>query len=124
MRASMYYVTVEDNRVLGILNYEPNVPETVKVFPISPEQYESLTTSQTHFFNPTKGELELMPEEFEDFKLEKLARTDGKAFLAATDWKILRHWRERTLGITTTLSEEELFHLELKRDEVAKSVSR
>lgn len=119
----MFHVLVEGNRVLSIINYEASIPEGVKSFPISSEQYESLN-SKTHYFDAVKGELVLMPKDFENHKLERLAKTNGKAYLAETDWKVLRHLREKTLGLATTLSEEELLALEQKRHEVAASISR
>jgi hypothetical protein len=43
-------------------------------------------------------------------------------FLRDTDWKVLRHLRELTLGTTTTLTEEEFIALELERQNMAKSI--
>lgn len=40
---------------------------------------------------------------------------ESQAFLAATDWKILRHIRQNALGELPTLSEEEYLALEAER---------
>jgi hypothetical protein len=43
-------------------------------------------------------------------------------FLASTDWKVLRHIRQKALGETTSLTEEEYLALELQRSQVAASI--
>jgi hypothetical protein len=45
-------------------------------------------------------------------------------FLASTDWKVLRHIRQKALGETTSLTEEEYLALELQRSQAAASVVR
>ena len=45
----MYYVCIENNQITTILNYQPNVPDTVLVTEITNEQYDQLVNN-THFF--------------------------------------------------------------------------
>ena len=46
----MHYVCIENNTVVGILNYEPNVPSSVIVVQI-PDQQSLQIAQGTHYFN-------------------------------------------------------------------------
>ena len=46
----MHYVCIENNIVVSILNYAPNVPTSVSVVEISNEQADQLV-AQTHYFD-------------------------------------------------------------------------
>lgn len=43
-------------------------------------------------------------------------------YLSSTDWKILRHLREKTLQAKTSMTEEEFIALEQERQSIAKSI--
>lgn len=47
---------------------------------------------------------------------------EAKAFLDATDFKVLRHIRQKALGQQLSLSEEEYLHLEQQRSDAAASI--
>lgn len=119
----MKYVCIEDNRVCGIMEYEPNVPDTVTVTVITDEEYEQLN-SRTHYFDIPSSSV--LP--YDDTALDQLdqltVNEDKIKFLAKTDWKVLRHIREKALRIPTSLSEDEYFDLELQRHDAANAIKR
>lgn len=51
-----------------------------------------------------------------------LTNNEVRAFLAETDWKVLRHIRQKALGQETTLTEEEYLALEAEREAKASLV--
>jgi hypothetical protein len=55
--------------------------------------------------------------------LEKLS-TEALRYLESTDWKVLRHIRQKALGITTSMNDEEYLEFELGRVEAANKVVR
>lgn len=118
----MYYVCIENNQVISILNYQPSIPNTVSVVEISDDDYHRLE-NKTHHFNIESNSVEpLTPEQ----ALQQQIFNDNnqkKEFLNSTDWKILRHLREKTLGIETSMSEDEYLELENQRQELAKSIT-
>jgi diaminopimelate decarboxylase len=117
-----HYVCIENNLIISTLNYEPNVPATVEVHEISDEQHK-LITDGSHHFNVTTKKVELIVGEVADARAAEKEKIATLAFLANTDWKILRHIREKALGITTSMSEEDYIQLELQRNSRAKSIN-
>lgn len=114
----MYYVCIENDEVVSILNYEPNVPSTITVVTISDESYQQLA-EQTHTFDVvTKSIRPLDPSIIRDREKEKLNAVE-REFLNSTDWKVMRHIRQRTLGVPTTLTEAEYLDLETQRQAAA-----
>ena len=114
----MYFICVEDNAVIGILNYEPEVPETITVYQITDQQYESIK-EETHIFDLGSGQVVENPN-FSPTKKETFEKNaQERHFLNSTDWMILRHLRQKSLGITTTLSEEQYIELETQRHEAS-----
>ena len=114
----MYYVCIENNLVTSIMSYEPAVPSTVSVVTISNDQYGQIM-AQTHRFDVSSGTVvavnsaELIQKEID--KTNAIERE----FLNSTDWKILRHIRQKSLNITTTLTDAEYLALEQQRNEAA-----
>ena len=119
----MRYICIEDDRISGVLNYEPNVPESVKVVTIDDAEYDKLT-QRTHYFDiPT---LSVLP--YDKSETDKLAAQEAnlehQRFLKASDWKVLRHIREKALGVPTSLSDDEYIELELERERHANAIIR
>lgn len=114
----MYYVCIENNLVTSIMPYEPAVPSTVNVVEITKIQYDQIMT-QTHRFDVASNTVVAVdPAEIaqrEQYKLNGLDRE----FLNSTDWKILRHLRQKALNVTTTMSEVEFLELEQQRQAAA-----
>lgn len=117
----MYYVCVEENQVIGVTNYLPNTPHTVRVIKISDKDYEEISAGKK-YFDVVSGKVkkcdssDLKPREVEKRNLE------NREFLASTDWKVLRHIREKALGIPTSMSDEEYLALEKQRQMIASKI--
>lgn len=111
----MKYICTENDIITSVLNYEPNVPDTVKVYEIDDLEFEKIN-NKTHYFDVTKQQILDMPDEvlLKQKLDEKIA--EALAFLQKTDWKVLRHIREKSLGIDTTLNETEYLTLEQTRE--------
>jgi hypothetical protein len=120
----MNYVCIEDKKIIGIFNYQPAVPESVTVVEITDEQAEQIKAG-THYLD-TDNVVKSRPQEDLDSEAEskriELENAEKREFLNSTDWKILRHLRQKALGIETSLTEEEYADLENQRQEAANSI--
>jgi len=117
----MYYICIENNDVVSVLNYEPNVPETVEIIEISNDDYKKIE-KETHFFNVETKTVQEVAQEVLDQKVAYVKNSEFRDFLCESDWKVLRHIREKTLGLETSLSEEEYIELEQTRQQAADSI--
>lgn len=119
----MYYICVEDDCVTSVLNYEPNVPQSVTVIAISDDEYAKLE-QRTHYFDiPTSSVQPYAKSETDKLAAQEVNK-DCQRFLNNTDWKVLRHIREKALGIPTSLSEVEYLDLEMQRERHAAAIKR
>jgi hypothetical protein len=122
----MYYVVIEDNKISGILNYEPNVPETHTVIEISNEVYESIVTAKTHYFDLADNTVKPYSQTHLDTEAAKEAQritnAEKRKFLADSDWKVMRHIREKALGQSTTLTDQQYLDLEQARATAAAAI--
>jgi hypothetical protein len=122
----MHYIVVENNQIMGIMPYEPAVPESAQVITITDEQYSDIFTSKTHFFDPAALEVKLKPQEqFSKEQQDEAARIQNiekKEFLNSTDWKVMRHIREKALGQSTSLTDQEYLDLEQARATAAAAI--
>jgi hypothetical protein len=122
MELIMHYVCLENNQVISIVNYEPSVPNTVTVVSITDSEFKSIE-DKTHQFDIEAGRVvplsaaELLNQQTYNSNVEKLE------FLRSTDWKILRHLREKALNVETSMTEEEYLTLENERQQTAKSIT-
>ena len=114
----MHYVCIENNQVTGIQSYEPAVPSSVSVVTITDQQHQQII-DQTHRFDvPSRTVVAVdsaILAEKEQYRLNGLERE----FLNSTDWKILRHMRQKALNISTSLTELEFLELEQQRQAAA-----
>lgn len=117
----MYYVCVENSEITSILSYEPNVPNEVLVYEIADDEYQKLM-AQTHHFNVHTSEIVPVGAEVIERQETEVANGQEKEFLNSTDWKVLRHIRQKALGIPTTLTEAEYLALEQEREDAAQRV--
>lgn len=118
----MYYVCVENNRIISVLNYEPAAPDTVTVKQISDHDYELLNSGSHYFDIPTYSILphsSSVLDAIEQQKQSAVLRTQ----LENTDWQVLRHIRQKALGVPTSLSEAEYLDLELERNRIAAEIT-
>jgi hypothetical protein len=114
----MHYVCIENNTVISILNYQPNVPVTVTVQEISDEQANQIAI-QTHYFDINSRSVIAVDSAITDQKNKDLANGQEREFLNSTDWKILRHLRQKALAVATTMTESEYLALEQQRQDAA-----
>lgn len=113
----MYYACIENNIITSILNYRPNVPETIKIVELSEEDHKQIVAGTKKY--------DAFSNSFVSVTNQKSAAdvaADKKKYLASTDWMVLRHLREKALGEKTSLSEQEYLNLESERQAIAQSI--
>jgi len=122
----MHYLLVEDNQVTSILNYEPNVPDTVTVVPITDEEHKDLTESKVSYFDIPSMQIKKYTQDQlnsqKSLEEQNKINAENREFLNSTDWKILRHLRETNLGVPTSLSQEQYLDLEQQRKGAASRI--
>jgi hypothetical protein len=118
----MYYVCVENNQIISVLNHLPAVPDTVAVKEISDHDYELLTAGSHYFDMPTQSILPHSSSVLDTREQEKQSVVFKKQ-LQDTDWQVLRHIRQKALGVPTSLSEAEYLDLELERNRIAAQIT-
>ena len=122
----MYYIVVENDQISTVINYEPTVPSGTTVVSIENDDYEKIVTDKTHYFdvstltvkshNQSYIDAEVLKKQQEQINIEK------REFLHSTDWKVMRHIREKALGQTTTLTDQEYLDLEQDRADAAAAI--
>ncbi len=117
----MYYVCIENNNVVSVLNYMPNVPSSVTVIEITDEQHNQIT-AETHKFDVATKTVIVNPDYSNSAKEQEKKNAVEREFLRNTDWKVLRHIRQKALGQSTTLSEAEYLELEQQRAAAANRI--
>lgn len=71
------------------------------------------------------GKAEELPEAMAEMEAQAISekeKADALQFLNQSDWKILRHIRQKALGMELSLSEEEYLALEQQRADAASKV--
>ena len=117
----MYYVCIENDTIVSILNYSPNVPNTVSVFEITDEQANQIN-AQTHYYDiPTKS-VRTVDASVTAQKAVDAANAEQREFLRSTDWQVLRHIRQKALNVPTSLTDAEYIALEQQRADAAASI--
>lgn len=122
----MYYLLVENNQVISVLDYEPEVPDSVTVVMLTAEEHKNLVEDKISYFDvPSmsikKYSQDQLNQQASVEETEKI-NAENRDFLSKTDWKVLRHLREKALGIATSLSEDEYLELEHRREAAANSI--
>lgn len=110
----MHYVCIENNSITNILNYEPSVPNSVTVVTITDDEYKTIM-EQTHRFDIGTRSVVAVDSNILSAKATEQANAVEKEFLRSTDWKVLRHIRQKALGVPTSLSDSEYLDLEEQR---------
>jgi hypothetical protein len=108
----MYYICIENDNVISVLSYRPHVPSTVTVREIIDDDYKKIEIG-THYFDIPS---DTVKEKSSEMTTPFIKAAQNREFLNSTDWQILRHIREQTLGKPTTLSQAEYLELERQRD--------
>ena len=114
----MHYVCIEDNKVISILNYQPNVPNTVSVVQVSDQQNQQIVDG-THYFDVATRTVVPMASSALTQKEQDTRNGVEREFLNRTDWKVLRHIRQKALGIPTSLTDQQYLELEQQRQAAA-----
>ena len=117
----MHYYCVENNQICSVSNYEPNVPESVSVYQV-PDDIHDRIQAKDWWFNVESRQAEPLPTRVAAQLDADKTRQEKLTFLASTDWKILRHLRQKALNMETTLAEHEYLDLEFQRERTARSV--
>ena len=117
----MWYLLVENNRVIGLQPDEPNAPDSVRVYDIPDDDYVKLK-DQTHYWDIDTAQLVANSAEYDAEQAQMKANGNEREFLNTTDWKVLRHIRQKHLGIATSLTEEQYTELENQREAAAQRV--
>ena len=122
--SDVYYVCVEDGRVISMSTHQPNTPDSVTVRTITADEWNSINEEETHWFNPGNLAVELLPDAVTNQKAVDENNRTQLSFLENTDWKVMRHIREKALGQPTTLSEDDYIALENERAVAAAAIDR
>ena len=122
----MYYVLIENNEFIGTFNYEPNVPDTVTVVQITDQDHLNIVENKTHYFDISTRSVKSYNQEqlnqvVRDKEIE-LTNAENREFLNSTDWKVLRHIRQKALGVATSMTEAEYLALEQQRSDAASRI--
>lgn len=115
------FVCVEDDKVIGIQEYEPSVPETVSVYQITEEEYKGIIDGSLVFNIKKKKVTEPLAKDLKE-KAKQDEIQEARKFLNSTDWQIMRHIRETALKMKTSLTEEEYLKLERERHMAAAKI--
>jgi hypothetical protein len=114
----MYYVCIENNQITGIQSYEPAVPSTVSVATISDTQHAQIM-AQTHQFDVASRTVIAVNQSIIDQQEQDRLNGLEREFLNSTDWKIMRHIRQKALNVATSLTDTEYTELEQQRQAAA-----
>lgn len=114
----MYYVCIENNHITGIQSYEPAVPSTVTVTTISDGQHAQII-AQTHRFDVASATVVAVDQAILNQQEQDRSNGIEREFLNSTDWKILRHIRQKALNVATSLTDIEYIALEQQRQAAA-----
>ena len=115
------FLCIENGEVISVLPYKPNVPSSVEVVEITDKE-DAQIRENTHYFDVVSKTVKPVPTaELEKQQAEK-DNIQFTHFLSSTDWKVLRHIRQKALGIPTSLTEEEYLALEADRQNAASNI--
>ena len=115
------YVCIENGVVVSILDYQPNVPDSVTVAKITKEHYENIMAG-THVFDVETMYIKAVPSVEIAKKENERRNAQRRHLLESTDWQVLRHIRQKALQIPTTLSEDKYLELEALRHQAAQNI--
>ncbi len=118
----MYYVCIENNQVISVLNYQPVTPETITIKEISDQEYEQVITGD-YYFDTTTYTVLPCGSDVIDARAQQQQNLVYQNQLQKTDWQVLRHIRQKALGVPTSLSESEYLDLESERNRIAAQIT-
>jgi hypothetical protein len=102
------------------------VPETHTVIEISDAEHESIITAKTHYFDLADNTVKSYSQTHLDTEAAKeaqrIANAEKRYFLENSDWKVLRHLREKALSQPTSLTDQQYLDLEQARATAAAAI--
>ncbi len=102
------------------------MPETHTVVEISDAEHESIVTAKTHYFDLTDNTVKSYSQIYLDTEAAKeaqrIANAEKRKFLSESDWKVMRHLREKALEQTTSLTDQQYLDLEQARATAAAAI--
>jgi hypothetical protein len=120
----MYLIYDSTQKAYNIVSSEDMVyrvnDKTIFSIEVSEKDIQNIEAGTHEFDVSTKSIVPISSIEPLEFKRQQ--SIDIKTFLRSTDWKVLRHLREKALGLETSISEEEYLELESKRHMLSKSI--
>lgn len=117
----MKYFCIEYGKLISVLDYHPNVPSSVQVVEVSDQDF-ALIENKTHHFDINTNAIVPNPESVINKIEQENKNSQYITFLDNTDWKVLRHIRQKALNQPTSLTEEEYLDLEEQRTTAASSI--
>lgn len=122
----MYYVIIENNGIMGIFNYEPNAPVGSEVIEIADDDHRKIADLRTHYFDIDTKTVKAYDQTYLDQQARnkeiEISNAENREFLNSTDWKVLRHIRQKALGVATSMTEAEYLALEQQRSDAASRI--
>ena len=79
--------------------------------------------AQTHYFDVPSRSVTAVAAGITAQRAADVANGQEREFLNSTDWKILRHIRQKALNISTSLSDAEYIQLEQQREAAAARIT-
>jgi len=115
----MPFVYIENNEVVSVLNYQADVPSSIEQVEITNAEYEGLF-NETFTFDLSTKKVVQNP----NVSNSEISQRDAELrdFLHRSDWKVLRHIREKNLGLETSLTEQQYLDLEQERHDAAQKI--
>lgn len=117
----MPYVTIINGTASGISSHLSQAPDDHVFVEITNEEYSSIA-ARTHYYDVAAKAVLPNNKDIVNSRLTMEANAKHQSYLRSTDWMVLRHQRELTLGKPTTLTQAELVALETKRQAAADSI--
>lgn len=120
-----YYVAFERDtkKLVCIQDHEMNTPDDIDSFTITQEEYSGLSSGYLKLDIDEKRTVNKTEEELLEVSIyEEIIK--ARFTLNSTDWKVLRHVREKNLNKETTLSEDEYLALETLRESAAEFIRK
>lgn len=115
------FICIENNEVTSILDYFPNVPDSIIVQEISDEDSEKIISGYYYYDIKKRKVLEIQGDDLKQLVIRD-NNIKNQNILNDTDWIILRHLREKALNIATSISDAEYLETEKLRQQAAKAI--
>lgn len=115
------FVCVENDKVIGMQEFEPSVPDSVKVYQITEEEYKAIIDGNMVFNVKKKKVTEPLAKELKEKEAQQIIQ-EARKLLNTTDWQVMRHIREKALNMKTSLTEDEYLKLERERHMAAAKI--